>query len=142
MRHRVKTRKLSRTPAHRKALARNMAAALIEHERIETTLTKAKAHRPFVEKLVTLSKEKTLHNYRRALALLGNNKAAVAKLFDVLGPRFLERPGGYTRVLKMAKPRLGDNAPRAIFEFVERSEGEEFSPELAAAEAASAEVTA
>jgi large subunit ribosomal protein L17 len=119
-----------------------MAAALIEHERIETTLTKAKAHRPFVEKLVTLSKEKTLHNYRRALALLGNNKAAVAKLFDVLGPRFLERPGGYTRVLKMAKPRLGDNAPRAIFEFVERSEGEEFSPELAAAEAASAEVTA
>jgi large subunit ribosomal protein L17 len=121
MRHRVKTRKLSRTSAHRKALARNLVAALIEHERIVTTLTKAKAHRPFAEKLVTLAKEKNLHNYRRALSLLGNNKAAVAKLFDVLGPRFKERPGGYTRILKLEKPRLGDKAPRAYFEFVERT---------------------
>ncbi len=121
MRHRVKTRKLSRTPAHRRALARNMVAALIEHERIETTLTKAKAMRPFAEKLVTLAKDKNLHNYRRALALLGNNKAAVAKLFDVLGPRFKERPGGYTRILKLEQPRLGDKAPRAYFEFVERT---------------------
>jgi large subunit ribosomal protein L17 len=121
MRHRVKTRKLSRTSAHRKALARNLVAALIEHERIVTTLTKAKAHRPFAEKLVTLAKEKNLHNYRRALALLGNNKVAVAKLFDVLGPRFKERPGGYTRILKLEKPRLGDKAPRAYFEFVERT---------------------
>ncbi|HEX9793148.1 MAG TPA: 50S ribosomal protein L17 [Planctomycetota bacterium] len=122
MRHRLKTRKLSRTGSHRRALARNLAAALIEHERIETTLVKAKAHRPFVEKLVTLAKEKNLHNYRRALAILGNNEAATAKLFDVLGPRFKERPGGYTRILKLAKPRLGDKAPRALFEFVERSQ--------------------
>jgi large subunit ribosomal protein L17 len=121
MRHRVKKKKLSRKPAHRKALARNIVISLIEHERIETTLAKAKAHRPFAEKLITLAKEKNLHNYRRALALLGNNKAAVAKLFDVLGPRFKERPGGYTRILKLEKPRLGDKAPRAFFELVERT---------------------
>lgn len=125
MRHRVKTKKLSRTASHRKALARNLVASLIEHERIETTLTKAKAHRPFAEKLVTLSKEKNLHNYRRALSLLGNNKAAVAKLFDVLGPRFKDRPGGYTRILKLETPRLGDKAPRAFFEFVERTPEED-----------------
>ncbi len=129
MRHRIKTRKLSRTGSHRRALARNMASSLIEHERIETTLAKAKAHRPFVERLVTLGKEKNLANYRRALALLGNNKAAVAKLFDVLGPRFRERPGGYTRILKLATPRLGDRAPRALFEFVERSPKEEMAVE-------------
>jgi large subunit ribosomal protein L17 len=121
MRHRVKTKKLSRTASHRKAMARNLVSSLIEHERIETTLTKAKAHRPFAEKLVTLAKEKNLANYRRALALLGNDKAAVAKLFDVLGPRFKERPGGYTRILKLEQPRLGDKAPRAFFEFVVRS---------------------
>jgi large subunit ribosomal protein L17 len=124
MRHRVKTKKLSRTASHRKAMARNLVSSLIEHERIETTLTKAKAHRSFAEKLVTLAKEKTLANYRRALALLGNDKAAVAKLFDVLGPRFKERPGGYTRILKLEQPRLGDKAPRAYFEFVERSTDE------------------
>lgn len=124
MRHRVKKKKLSRKPAHRKALARNIVIALIEHERIETTVAKAKAHRPFAEKLITLAKEKNLHNYRRALSLLGNNKAAVAKLFDVLGPRFKERPGGYTRILKLEKPRLGDKAPRAFFEFVERTPAE------------------
>ena len=130
MRHRVKTRKLSRTGAHRRALARNLACALIEHERIETTLVKAKAHRPFVEKLVTLGRNKTLHNYRRAMALLGNQEDAVQKLFGVIGPRFAERPGGYTRIVKLAKPRLGDRADRAIFEFVERSpKAEEFTPE-------------
>lgn len=122
MRHRVKTRNLSRTGAHRRALARNLVAALIEHERIETTLTKAKAHRPFAEKLITLAKEKNLHNFRRALAILGNNREATTKLFDVIGPRFKERPGGYTRILKLSKPRLGDNAPRALWELVERSE--------------------
>ncbi|RMH02053.1 MAG: 50S ribosomal protein L17 [Planctomycetota bacterium] len=127
MRHRVKTRNLSRTGAHRRALARNLACALIEHERIETTLTKAKAHRPFVEKLVSLARTNTLHNYRRALALLGNREDAVHKLFHVLGPRFKDRPGGYTRIVKLARPRLGDKAERALFEFVERSEAE---PEL------------
>jgi|TARA_B100001964_G_C14239726_1_gene604335 large subunit ribosomal protein L17 len=101
-----------------------LACAIIEHERIETTLTKAKAHRPFVEKLVTLAKEKNLHNYRRALAIMGNHEDAVNKLFNVLGPRFKDRPGGYTRILKLATPRLGDKADRAIFEFVERSESE------------------
>ena len=125
MRHRVKKKKLSRTASHRKALARNLVSALIEHERIETTLAKAMAHRPFAEKLVTLAKEKNLANYRRALSLLGNDKAAVAKLFDVLGPRFKDRPGGYTRILKLEKPRLGDKAPRAYFEFVERSAAED-----------------
>jgi len=124
MRHRVKTRKLSRKPAHRVAMMRNMAAAIIEHERIETTVTKAKAMRPMVEKLVTLAKEKNLHNFRRALALLGNNRQATQKLFDVLGPLFKERPGGYTRILKQNNYRLGDNTQLAYFEFVERSEKE------------------
>ena len=99
-------------------MARNLVASLFEHERIETTLTKAKAHRPFAEKLITLAKVKNLHNYRRALALLGNDKAAVAKLFDEIGPRYKDRPGGYTRILRLAKPRLGDNATRALFELV------------------------
>ncbi len=124
MRHRVKTNNFSRTGAHRKALARNLVAALIEHERIETTVAKAKTHRPFAEKLITLAKEKNLHNFRRALAILGNDRKTTTKLFDVIGPRFKERPGGYTRILKLAKPRLGDNAPVAIWELVERSEEE------------------
>ena len=130
MRHRVKTRKLSRTSAHRRALARNLTAALVEHERIETTLVKAKAHRSFVEKLVSLARNSTLANKRRALAILGNDRKTVTKLFDVLGPRFAVRPGGYTRIIKLAKPRLGDNADRAIFEFVERTgvEGEAYAP--------------
>jgi len=122
MRHRVKTRKLSRKPAHRVAMMRNIAAAIIEHERIETTVTKAKAMRPMVEKLVTLAKEKNLHNFRRALSILGNNREATQKLFDVLGPRFKDRSGGYTRILKQDKYRLGDNTQLALFEFVERSE--------------------
>jgi len=121
MRHRVKTKKLSRSTSHRRALARNLACSLIEHERIETTLVKAKAHRSYVEKLVSLARKKNLHNYRRALAILGNQRDAVKKLFDVLGPRFQDRPGGYTRILRLAKPRLGDKADRAIFEFVVRS---------------------
>ncbi|MDP7062913.1 MAG: 50S ribosomal protein L17 [Planctomycetota bacterium] len=122
MRHRVKTNNLSRTGSHRRALARNIVSALIEHERIETTVTKAKVHRPFAEKLITLAKEKNLHNYRRALAMLGNDRKATTKLFDVLGPRFKDRPGGYTRILKLDRTRLGDQAPLAIFELVERSE--------------------
>lgn len=124
MRHRVKTNNLSRTGSHRRALARNLVQALIEHERIETTVTKAKHHRPFAEKLITLAKEKNLHNFRRAMAILGNDRKTTTKLFDVIGPRFKDRPGGYTRILKLAKPRLGDNAPVAIWELVERSEDE------------------
>jgi large subunit ribosomal protein L17 len=98
----------------------NMASSIIEHERITTTLVKAKAMRPFVEKLVTLAKTDNVHNRRRAFAQL-RNKEAVSKLFETLGPRFAARPGGYTRILKLAKPRLGDAADRAIFEFVERT---------------------
>jgi large subunit ribosomal protein L17 len=98
-----------------------MAASLIEHERIITTVQKAKAIKPFVEKLVTLSKESSVHRRRRAFASLRNDEA-VSKLFDTLGPRFKDRPGGYCRILKLAKPRLGDNGQRAILEFVERSE--------------------
>jgi large subunit ribosomal protein L17 len=121
MRHRVAGRKLGRTTSHRIAMTRNMASSLIEHERIITTVPKAKNLRPFVEKLVTLAKEPTLHNRRRAFAKLRNDDA-VRKLFEVLGPRFSERPGGYCRILKLSKPRLGDAGQRAIIEFVERSE--------------------
>lgn len=120
MRHKIAGRKLGRTTSHRIAMTRNMAVSLIEHERIITTLPKAKNLRPVVEKLVTLSKEASLHNRRQAFAELRSD-AAVTKLFDVLGPRFKARPGGYCRILKLAKPRLGDNGARAMIEFVERS---------------------
>jgi len=120
MRHRVAGFKLGRTTSHRIAMTRNMAVSLIEHERIITTTPKAKAVKPFVEKLVTLSKESTTHNRRRAFAML-RSKDAVEKLFDTLGPRFQERPGGYCRIMKLMKPRLGDAGERSILEFVERT---------------------
>jgi large subunit ribosomal protein L17 len=101
-----------------------MAASVIEHERIVTTVQKAKAVKPFIEKLVTLSKEATQHHRRRAFAAL-RNKSAVQKLFDTLGPRFKDRPGGYCRIVKLAKPRLGDGGQRAILEFVERTPKED-----------------
>jgi len=105
-------------------MARNMAVSLIDHERIVTTLPKAKNLKPFVEKLVTMGKDSTVHRRRLAFARL-RDKEAVSKLFDVLGPRFKDRPGGYCRILKLAKPRLGDNGQRAILEFVERTVVEE-----------------
>ena len=117
MRHRVAGFKLGRTTSHRIAMTRNMAASVIEHERIITTLPKAKAVKPFIEKLVTLSKEANQHNRRRAFAKI-RNKDAVEKLFDTLGPRFADRPGGYLRIIKLAKRRLGDGGERAILEFV------------------------
>lgn len=101
-------------------MARNMAVSLIDHERIITTVQKAKNVKPFVEKLITLSKEPTLAHRRMAFARLRSDDA-VTKLFDVLGPRFKARPGGYCRILKLSKPRLGDNGTRAILEFVERT---------------------
>jgi large subunit ribosomal protein L17 len=113
-------------------MARNMAASLIEHERIVTTLQKAKNLRPFVEKLVTLSKDGSLHHRRLAFARL-RDQDAVKKLFDVIGPRFVERPGGYTRILKLAKRRLGDRAEQAVIEFVERTPAEEEVEEEATA---------
>jgi large subunit ribosomal protein L17 len=131
MRHRVATKKLGRTASHRTAMRRNMAASIIEHERITTTTVKAKAIRPFVEKLITLSKEDSVHNRRRAFALL-RSKDAVSKLFETLGPRFKERPGGYTRVLKLSKPRLGDAGERSIIELVQRTIEVEAAPAEAA----------
>ena len=111
-----------------------MAVSLIEHERIITTVPKAKNLRPFVEKLVTLAKQPTVHRRRLAFARL-RDKDAVAKLFAVLAPRFAERPGGYLRILKLSKRRLGDQAERAIIEFVERTVEEEAPEEEEAATA-------
>src|SRR5271169_5031559 len=122
MRHGVAHRKLNRTSSHRTAMFANMAASLIKHEQIKTTLPKAKELRPIVEKLVTLSRRggSDLHARRQALAEI-KDEAQVRKLFDVIGPRYAGRPGGYTRVLK-AGFRFGDNAEMAFIEFVERDE--------------------
>ena len=120
MRHGNAHRKLGRKPEHRKAMFANMAAALIKHEQIKTTLPKAKELRPVVEKLITLGKRGGLHARRQAISQI-RDVAMVKKLFDVLGPRYKERNGGYTRVLK-AGFRYGDNAPVAVIEFVDRDE--------------------
>ena len=118
MRHRVRRGKLNRDSAHRKAMFANMAAALIKHEQIETTLPKAKALRPVVEKLVTLGKRGGLHARRRAISRLGD-VAMVDKLFATLGPRYSSRNGGYTRIVR-AGHRYGDSAPMAFIEFIDR----------------------
>ena len=120
MRHRVAGNNLGRTTAHRNALMRNMAVSLVLHERVVTTPAKAKVVKPFVEKLVTLAKEGTMIRRRRVFAQL-RDKAATTKIFDVIGPRFASRPGGYCRILRLSKNRLGDNGERAILEFVERT---------------------
>jgi large subunit ribosomal protein L17 len=118
MRHGNAHRKLNRTAEHRRAMFANMAAALIKHEQITTTLPKAKDLRPIVEKLVTLGKRGDLHARRQAIAEI-RDVAMVKKLFAVLGPRYKDRNGGYTRVLK-AGFRYGDSAPVAVIEFVDR----------------------
>lgn len=118
MRHRKSGRRLNRPSAHRRAMFRNMAASLIEHEIIKTTLAKAKELRRVAEPLITLAKEDTVANRRLAFART-RNKAAVGKLFTELGPRYRERPGGYTRILK-AGFRVGDAAPVAYIELVDR----------------------
>lgn len=131
MRHGNSGRKLNRTASHRKAMLANMAIALIKHEQIVTTLPKAKELRPYVEKLVTLGKRGDLHARRQAYAALPD-KTWAAKLFDVLGPRYQERQGGYIRVLK-AGFRHGDSAPMAVIEFVDRDEsakGQDSGPVL------------
>ena len=135
MRHRCAGNRLGRTTEHRIAMTRNMANSLVLHERIVTTLAKAKAVKPFVEKLVTLGRKDSMSNRRRAFAQL-NDKQSVKKLFAVIGPRFAERDGGYCRVLRLGKPRLGDNGARAILEFVERTPKPEV--EAPAAESAAA----
>ena len=122
MRHRHGLRKLNRTSSHRQAMFKNMAVSLLRHEAIKTTLPKAKELRRVVEPLITLAKEPTLANRRLAFDRL-RDREIVTKLFDVLGPLFKARPGGYTRILKMGF-RNGDNAPMAFVELVERSHDE------------------
>ena len=132
MRHGNAHRKLGRTTAHRTALLRNMAAALIKHEQITTTLPKAKELRPYVEKLVTLAKKGGLSNRRLAHARLGDD-AQLAKLFDALASRYAGREGGYIRVLK-AGFRADDAAPMAVIEFVDRdtsAKGQDSGPVVA-----------
>ncbi len=130
MRHGHGLRKLNRTTSHRLAMLRNMMNSLIAHEAIKTTVPKAKELRRVVEPMITLAKEATVANRRLAFDRL-RDRDSVTKLFDVLGPRFKARPGGYTRILKMGF-RVGDNAPMALVELVEREE----STEVNAVEAA------
>jgi large subunit ribosomal protein L17 len=122
MRHGIAHRKLGRTTSHRTAMFANMAASLIKHEQIVTTLPKAKEIRPFVEKLVTLAKRGDLHARRIAISRV-RDVEQVGKLFETLGPRYADRQGGYIRVLK-AGFRYGDNAPLAVVEFVDRDPAE------------------
>jgi len=134
MRHRNSGRKLNRTASHRKAMFANMAAALIEHEQIVTTLPKAKDLRPIVERLVTLAKRGDLHARRQAISAI-RSIAGVKKLFETIGPRYKDRAGGYTRVLK-AGFRHGDSAAVAVIEFVDRDPDAKGAADRARAEAA------
>ena len=131
MRHRYSGRKLNMTGSHRRAMFRNMTASLVEHELIRTTLAKAKELRGFAEPIITISKNDSVANRRLAFNRL-RNKAAVGKLFSDLGPRYANRPGGYLRILKCGR-RVGDNAPMAYVELVDRpipiEVDEELTPE-------------
>jgi large subunit ribosomal protein L17 len=117
MRHQRKRHKLSRTASHRKALLRNLCKEVIDHERIQTTEAKAKAVRPEVEKLITLAKRGDLHARRQALSALGQDKFVVYKLFEEVAPRYADRPGGYTRILKLG-PRRSDATEMVLLELV------------------------
>ena len=136
MRHRVAGRRLSRTSEHRLAMRRNMVASLFEHETISTTMEKAKEVRAFAEKLITLARKGTLSARRRAIALLGNRDiigdedgeavkkgTIIGKLFSELGPRYLDRPGGYTRIIRLSLRRLGDNGQLVLLQLVGADEG-------------------
>ena len=132
MRHGAAYRKLGRTVSHRQAMFANMAASLIKHEQITTTLPKAKELRPFVEKLVTLAKKGDLHARRQAISAV-RDVPQVGKLFDTLAPRYAERSGGYIRIMK-AGFRHGDNAAMAVIEFVDRdvdAKGQDSGPVFA-----------
>ena len=124
MKHKVAGKHLNRNSAHRKALRMNFAVSVIKHERVTTTLAKAKALRPFVEKMITLAKKgddsDRLHRIRTAVSYL-QDKTAVKKLFDEIAPRFANRSGGYTRILRLADHRIGDGSDRAIFELVDNN---------------------
>jgi len=131
MRHRVAGRRLNRTKEHRLAMRRNLVASLIQHETISTTIEKAKEVKPFAEKLITLAKKGTLSARRRAIALLGNRDiidyedgravktgTIIGKLFSELGPRYLDRPGGYTRIIRLSLRRLGDNGQLVLLQLI------------------------
>jgi large subunit ribosomal protein L17 len=135
MRHRVAGRELSRTSAHRLALRRNMAQSLIEHETISTTVQKAKEIKPFVEKLITLARKGSLQYRRRAISMLGDRTmiafedgepvekgTVIGKLFRELGPRYLDRPGGYTRIIRLSLRRLGDNGQVVLLQLLGKDE--------------------
>ena len=136
MRHRVAGRRLSRTSEHRLAMRRNLVASLFEHETVSTTIEKAKEAKSFAEKLITLAKKGTLSARRQAIAMLGNHdvisyedgKAVregtiIGKLFSELGPRYLDRPGGYTRIIRLSLRRLGDNGQLVLLQLVGQDEG-------------------
>jgi len=136
MRHRVAGRRLSRTGEHRLAMRRNLAASLFEHETISTTAEKAKEVKAFAEKLITLAKKGTLSARRQAIAMLGNRDiisneegrpvrkgTIIGKLFSELGPRYLDRPGGYTRIIRLSLTRLGDNGRLVLLQLVGQDEG-------------------
>ena len=127
MRHRIAGRKLNRTSSHRKAMFANMAAALIKHEQIKTTLPKAKELRGYAEPLITLAKNDSVANRRLAFDRT-RSKEAVGKLFNELGPRYQERPGGYIRIMKCGF-RTGDKAPMAYVELVDRPQVEDYADE-------------
>ena len=118
MRHNIKNKKLNRTSSHRKALLMNLSNSLIKHEQITTTLIKAKELRPFVEKILTMGKKADLTSRRRVVSVL-QDKKMTKKIFDILAPRYKDRNGGYTRIIKLGN-RFGDNAPTAVIEFVDR----------------------
>src|SRR5436305_5827281 len=122
MRHRKAGRKFKRSPSHRRMMLRNLATALLEHGRIETTLAKAKEIQPYTEKLITLARGGwNLNNFRRTLAVL-TRKDVAFKLFKEIGPRYKDRPGGYTRIFKLAKVRQGDAAPMAVIALLGENE--------------------
>ena len=135
MRHRIAGRRLSRTSEHRLAMRRNMVSSLFEHETISTTIEKAKEVKAFAEKLITLAKKGTLSARRRAIAMLGNRDiishedgkaikegTIIGKLFSELGPRYLDRPGGYTRIIRLSLRRLGDNGQLVLLQLVGQDE--------------------
>jgi large subunit ribosomal protein L17 len=148
MRHRIAGRQLNRTAEHRLAMRRNLVASLIQHETISTTPEKAKEVKAFAEKLVTLAKKGTLSARRRAIMLLGNRDiidfedgkpvrkgTIIGKLFSDLGPRYLDRPGGYTRIIRLSQRRLGDNGRLVLLQFVGKDESTKKQTKAAAKKA-------
>jgi large subunit ribosomal protein L17 len=144
MRHRVAGRQLSRDTEHRTAMRRNIVASLFEHETISTTIEKAKEIKPFAERLITLAKNGSLASRRRAIALIGNRDivreeegqlvkkgTVIGKLFSDIGPRFLDRAGGYTRIIKLAKRRLGDNGQLVLLQLVGKENISKKTPKAA-----------